>query len=172
MKIKPKDFASIVFLLILCCLPACHAGVNPIATIAVSATENTAATEQDAKKPVKIEAWLDLSKVEESKTLIFYGSVYNGNVNATITQMELTWPDKGQPYGMNACYCQGGYGRSFCFIDLTNYEPNTTIQFRVVFPYLDKTYVRYVDYVYDLSPKEKLLLYGIEDVNEFILTAN
>lgn len=109
---------------------------------------------------VKLDAWVDRGSQAENNIIVIYSSLYYKDQNVSREAAEISWPDPTKTYGTDNCFCQGGYGRVYCFIEMDRYSPNTTIPITIKFPYLGKTYSRTVEYVYDPLMTDKLILFG------------
>ncbi|PKN85888.1 MAG: hypothetical protein CVU46_09680 [Chloroflexi bacterium HGW-Chloroflexi-8] len=111
---------------------------------------------------VKVDAWVDPVSQSENNIVIIYSSLYYEDQNVSREAAEISWPDPTKEFGKDYCYCQGGYGRVYCFVDMDRYSVNTIIPFTIKFPFLGSTYIRTVEYLYDPSKTDKLVLFGIK----------
>ncbi|MHB8135494.1 MAG: YajG family lipoprotein [Anaerolineaceae bacterium] len=111
---------------------------------------------------VKVDAWVDRGSQAENNIIIIYSSLYYQDQNVSREAAEISWPDPTKEFGKDYCYCQGGYGRVYCFIEMDRFSANTTIPITIKFPFLGRTYIRTVEYLYDPLKTDKLVLFGLK----------
>jgi len=161
--INSMKYNAILFLLFFALfLNACSK--QPITETSAAPTLDPGLTQVDGSYSdlVKVDAWVDRGSQAENNIVIIYSSLYYQDQNVSREAAEISWPDPTKTYGKDYCYCQAGYGRVYCFIEMDRFSPNTTIPITIKFPFLGRTYIRTVEYVYDPLNTDKLVLFGIK----------
>jgi len=161
--INSMKYFSILFLLFFAfLLNACSQ--QPISETAPTPTLDPGLTQVDGDYSdlVKLDVWVDRGSQAENNIIVIYSSLYYEDQNVSREAAEISWSDPTKTYGKDYCYCQGGYGRVYCFIEMDRYSANTTIPITIKFPFLGKTYIRTVEYVYDPLNTDNLVLFGMK----------